>query len=132
MAGSYITYADACINSTIKKFPQSRIDPFVAEANQEVEDFCSDRGVFPEKIKVPINAELMRYARNFIAMRLCEESILGNQATYSETDGYTTLFEFYSKRVTKLSQQISAEKIMGTDGNNPAKRSFSFGRVVRR
>jgi hypothetical protein len=127
---SYITSADLTWVH-LKQFPSAIIDPYIVEANAEMDDIASQLGVAPSAISTTTALVMKRYLAHYVSYRFCEDSICANNTELTENDMYVKSHEKFFTLAEGLKKQITPEVIMGVANNNRTSRSVSTGRLFR-
>lgn len=129
-SANYITISDIS-HVHLKQFPASIIQPYVDEANDQLEDIALQKGVTISTIATPVAIVIKRYLTNYVVYRFAMDSIGTNNVEVSDQDMYVVMMEEFNKIAESLKVQITPELLMGVSDNNPIARSISTGRLYR-
>jgi hypothetical protein len=115
----------------IKQFPDEEIQPYVDEANDQLEDLALQLGVDPTEIATPVPIVIKRYLSNYVVMRVAQDSMGSNGVEISAEDMYVVMAEGFKTICESLRKQITPELLMGVSDSNPKARSVSTGKLFR-
>jgi hypothetical protein len=127
---NYITSADIT-HVHLKQFPEEILQPYVDEANDQLEDIGLQKGVSASEIDTPVSIVIKRYLSNYVVMRFAQDSIGTNNVEISDEDMYKRMAEEFQIISEGLKAQITPELLRGVSENNPSSRSVSTCRIHR-
>ena len=126
----YITIADIT-HVHLKQFPNEILQPYVDEANDQLEDLGLQKGVSASEIDTPVSIVIKRYLSNYVVMRFAQDSIGTNNVDVSGEDMYKIMANDFGIIAENLKTQITEELLRGVSDNNPVSRSISTGKLHR-
>ena len=115
----------------LKQFPSEILQPYVDEANDQLEDISLQKGLDPSEIATPVPIVIKRYLANYVVVRFAEDSMGVNNPEVSDIDMYKVMADEFRITAENLKVQITPELLQGVSENNRSSRSISTGKLWR-